>query len=122
MLFQLFGASANRGDVGITAIWARPGYTFGQAAVVATQGAVNFVKHPKRAAVFALAFPAAVGTVQHRGITATVQQQHALFAAFNPFLQSGQQGGREHGAAGLLAHVHPAHFGQHPSPFARANA
>ena len=90
VFFELLGAPANGRDVGVAAFGAGAWHPLGQAAVVAAQRAVDLVEHAESAAMFALAFPAAVGAMQHRGIAAPVEQQHALLAAFDPFFRINQ--------------------------------
>ncbi|MNT47606.1 hypothetical protein D3C72_1843370 [compost metagenome] len=82
------------------------------AAVVAAQGAVGFVEHLVRAAVRAVAFPAAVHAVQNGGVAPAVEQHHALLAARYAFGDGLQQRGAEHRAPWLLVHVHAPHAGQ----------
>jgi hypothetical protein len=78
VLFQPLGAAAQRGDVEVAAGRAGARHPLGEAAVVAAQGAVDLVEHAEGAAVRALALPAAVGAVQHRGVAAPVQEHHGL--------------------------------------------
>ena len=112
VFLELLGATANRCNVKVAALRACAWHAFGEAAVVAAQGAVDFVEHAECTAMFAVAFPAAIGAMQHRCITTPIEQQHALFTTLYPRLQCRQQGGRQHGASRLLAHVHAAHLGQ----------
>ena len=78
--FQLFGAQPQCAHVLIAACGASARHRHGVAAMVTTQGTVDFVIHAKRAAMRALAFPVAIRTMQHGGITPTVKQQQALLA------------------------------------------
>ena len=92
MFFELFCASPHGRNVDIAASGASAGHTLREAAVVAAQGAIYFVKHPKRTAMRAFTFPVAIWAVQHGGITAPVEQQHALLTLCHPFLNGSHQG------------------------------
>ena len=72
VLFKPLGAAAHRGDVHVPARRAGARHALGEAAVVAAQRAVYFVKHPVRAAMRAFAFPAAVVACQHGCVAAPV--------------------------------------------------
>jgi hypothetical protein len=92
------------------------GTRFAQAAVVAAQRAVLLVEDAPGAAVRAPALPAAGTAVQHRRVAAAVEQQQALFAARQAFLQRAEQGRCEHALRPLgrlwqLPHVHQPHPG-----------
>ena len=50
--------------------------------------------------------------MQHGRVAPAVEQHHALLAARHAFGDGLQQRRAEHGAPGLLVHVHPAHAGQ----------
>ena len=91
MFFKLLRAAPHGGNVGIAACGAHAGHPFGETAVVAAQGAVNFVKHPKRTAMRAFTFPAAICAMQHGRIAAPVEQQHALLALGHTLLNGGHQ-------------------------------
>ena len=112
LLLQLFGAAPDGGNVGAAARRAGARHALGEAAVVAAQRAVRLVEHLVRAAVRAVAFPVAVGAVQHGRIAAPVEQHHALLAALHALLDGGQQRRGKHRAARLLAHVHHAQHRQ----------
>ena len=74
VFFEPLGAAAHRGDVHIAARRAGARHALGEAAVMAAQRAVYFVKHPVRAAMRAFAFPAAVVAGQHGCVAAPVQK------------------------------------------------
>ena len=112
LFFELLGAPAHGVDVGAATGGAVVGNAHGVAAVVAAQGAVGLVEDLVRAAVRAVAFPAAVHAVQHGGVAPAVQQHHALLAARHAFGDGLQQRRAEHRAPRLLVHVHPAHTRQ----------
>ena len=112
LLFELLRAPADGRDVRVAAGGAGKGHALRPAAVVAAQRAVDLVEHLVRAAVRAVALPAAFGAVQHGREAAPVQQHQALLAALHPLGDGGDQGRREHGAPGLLGQVHQPHAGQ----------
>ena len=107
LLFEPLGAAADGRDVEVAALGAGAGHTFSQAAVMAAQGPVQLVEHAPGAAVRAAALPAAVATVQHRRITATVQEHQALLLPLDSQLKRRQQRWRHHRA-------HALHLGQQP--------
>ena len=112
LFLQLLRALAQRHDVGVAAGRAGKGYALRKAAVVAAQGAVAFVKDLVRAAMRAVALPAAVGTKQHGRKATAVEQDQALLAALYALGNRVQQRWGEHRALGLLGHVYQAHLGQ----------
>ena len=78
-LFHFFRAVAHHAYILVAATGASTRHALGEAAVVAAQGAVAFVKHPVSAAMRAFAFPAAFSAMQYRRIAAPIQQhQHLL--------------------------------------------
>ena len=109
VLFQPFGAPAQRGNIGVPAGRTGARYPLSKATVVAAQLAVNFVEHPVGAAVLAFAFPIAVGAMQHRRVATPIQEHHALFAARHPLSDGLYQWRCHHTVFGLVGHVHPAH-------------
>ena len=121
MFFKLLGAAPHGRNVGIATSWACTGHTLGKAAVVAAQGAINFVKHPKRTAMRAFTFPAAICAMQYGCITPSVEQQHALLALGHTLLNGGHQGRRQNSFARLVVHVYAAHEGQLTCPNARGH-
>jgi hypothetical protein len=80
-----------------------------KAAVVAAQRAVDLVEHAEGAAVRALAFPAAVGAVQHRRVAAPVQEHHGLLAARHPLAMASSSGAEQSRVplGWLMVHVDP---------------
>jgi hypothetical protein len=78
------------------------GDALGEAAVVATQRAVDFVEHAVRAATGAMALPAAGVATQHGRIATPVEQDQRLFAPLRSLGHGGDQGRCEHRAFGLL--------------------
>ena len=106
MFFQLFGTAPHGGNVGIATSRAGAWHALGHAAMVTSQGAVNFVKHAVGTAMCTFAFPIAISAVQHRCITAPVQQQHALLTLGHALLNGRDQRRRQHGFARLVVHVH----------------
>ena len=107
--FNLLGATPQGQNIWVATAWAGARHALAVAAMVAAQRAVAFVKHPKRAAMPAGAFPAAVAAMEHRRIAAPVQEHQALLAACDAFFDRLQQGRRHDRVARLVRHVHPAH-------------
>ena len=83
MLLQLLGASAHGGDIDVAALGAGAGHAVGGAAVVAAQGAVDFVEHAVGAAMRALALPAAIAAMQYGRKATAVEEKHGLLATGN---------------------------------------
>ena len=109
MFFKLLRAAPHGRNVGIATCGARAGHALCEAAVVAAQSAINFVKHPKRTAMRTFTFPTAIGAMQNGGITSSVEQQHALLALGHTLLNSSHQGCRQNSFARLMVHVNTAH-------------
>ena len=109
MLLQPLGAASHRRDVLVATFRAAARHWLGIAAVVATQAAVDLVKHAKRAAMRAGTAPVAGAALQHRRITAPVQEHQALFAGRDALAYRLEQRRGDHGPAGLVIHVDPAH-------------
>ncbi len=80
---------------------------------MAAQAAVDLVKHGVRAAVRAVALPAAGVAGQHRGVAAPVQQHQALLAARGALGQRRQQRRGDQALLGLVVQVEQAQPRQH---------
>ena len=109
VFFEALGAAPEWRNVGVAAGRASARHPLGEAAMVAAQGAVNLVEDAVGAAVRALAFPVAVGALQHWCVAAPVQKHHALLTLGNTLRDRGQQGWRNDARLGLVVHVNPAH-------------
>ena len=80
--------------------------------MVAAQRAVDLVEHRVRAAMGAVAFPAAVVASQHGRVATPVEQHHHLFAPGDALAHGIHQRRGQHGLFGLLVHVHQPQAGQ----------
>jgi len=118
LLFELLRAPAHGGDVGVATGRAGARHALGKAAVVAAQRAVYLVEHLVRAAMWAVALPAAGVAVQHRGEAAAVEQHQALLAALHALGNRRQQRRGKYCAARLLAHVDQAQARQRARAYA----
>ena len=112
LFLQPLGAAPERRDVDVAALRAGARHAFGEAAVVAAQGAVDLVEHAVGAAVAALAAPVAGAAGEHRRVAAAVEEDQRLLAARDAFPDGRQQRRREQAALGLVVHVHQPHRGQ----------
>ena len=112
MLFQPLGAAPHWRDIDIAALGAGARHAFGKAAVVAAQGAVNFVEDAVSAAMRAFALPVAGAARQHGRIAAPIQKNHALLTPCHPLRDGVKQGRGEHGFGRLVVHVHAPNQGQ----------
>ena len=126
LLFEFFGAAAQRCDIQVAALGAGARHRLGQAAVVAAQAAVEFVEHAPGAAMRAAALPATVGAVKYGCVTTAVQEHQALLALRDALLQGGDQRRRQgcgHALRfGQQVHVDQPHPRQRPTADASRQA
>ena len=109
VFFQLLCAAPQRADVDIATTWASTRHGLCETAMVATQSAVEFMKHAVRAAMRAFAFPTAIHAMQHRCVATAVEQHQRLFAARHTLAHGVEQGRRKNSFVGLAVHVHTPH-------------
>ena len=93
LLLEPLRATPQGAEVQIPAVRAGPGHPLGRSAMVTAQAAVDLVEDLPGAAVGASALPGAGRAVQHRRVAPAVEQQQALLAPIDAFLDCRHQTG-----------------------------